>query len=108
MRYVGASTGHIRRLAKAPATDLKDIGLDAAHEVVGEGRAGDIEVTTGPDSSDRPARHFTFLIGQDRNRDPMRAAPSRTRLARKIRDRLTWPYQHSRGRQMMTDRISWR
>jgi hypothetical protein len=37
-----------------------DIGLDAAREIVGEGRAQDIEVTTGQDSSDRPAYYFSL------------------------------------------------
>jgi hypothetical protein len=69
-----------------PEVNLTAIGLDAAREVVGEGQAQEIEVTTGLDSSDQPAYYFSFLIEQEG--DPMRAALSRTLLAQKIRDIL--------------------
>jgi hypothetical protein len=65
---------------------LKDIGLDAAREVVGEGRAREIEVAVDLDSTNEPACFFSFLIEQDG--DPMRAALQRTRLGQRIRDKL--------------------
>ncbi len=66
-------------MREVPAILLEAIGLDAAHELIGEGQAQDNEVTTGPDSSDEPAYYFSFLIEQDH--DPRRAAQLHTRLA---------------------------
>jgi hypothetical protein len=71
---------------QVPIASLEAIGLDAAREVVGEGRAQEIEVTTGSDSSDENAYYFSFLIEEDHDR--RRAALTRTRLAQKIRDKL--------------------
>jgi hypothetical protein len=51
---------------------LKDIGLDAAREVVGERRAQENEVSVDLDCTNEPAYFFSFLIEQDS--DPMRAA----------------------------------
>ena len=73
-------------MARVSEIHLKDIGLDAAREVVGDGMAEEVEVITGPDSANRPAYYFSFLIEQDRDRQ--RAALLRTRLAQKIRDKL--------------------
>lgn len=73
-------------MARVPETSLRDIGLEAAREVVGEGRAEDVRVTPGEDSTNRPAYVFEFLMEQDRDRK--KAALLRIRLGQRIRDKL--------------------
>lgn len=76
---------HIPGMTHVPDGNLEEIGREAARGV-GAGKVERVEVVTGPDSSDRPAYFFSFLIEPDRDRQ--RAALIRTRLAQKIRDEL--------------------
>jgi hypothetical protein len=73
-------------MARLPESTLKTIGLRAAQSVVGDGKVDEVEIASGPDSSDRPAHFFSFLI--EPGRDQQRAALVHTRLVQKIRDEL--------------------
>ena len=73
-------------MVQTPESHLKDIGLDAAREVMGEGRAEEVEVSAGVDWTDLPAYFFEFLMEQGGDRQ--RAALLRIRLGQKIRDKL--------------------
>jgi hypothetical protein len=65
--------------------ELRDIGLTAAHEVLGDG-AQDVDFKPALDAQDQPAYFvfFSFQLDQDRQR----ASLLKTRLSQAIRDKL--------------------
>jgi len=90
-------------MARVSEKRLREIGETAARDVMGAGRALEVEVEAGVDHAGGPAYFFDFLIDQEPDR--MAAALKRSRLGRKIRDVLlrkgdeAYPYIRVLGRE---------
>jgi len=67
-------------------TDIHQLGLDAARQVLGADAVKQVEVIDGADYWYRPAYHFTYLI--DLARSQLQPGLVRTRLIQKLLDDL--------------------
>lgn len=67
------------------ATELEQIGRDAARTIAGDDAIKEVEVVPGHDL-ERPVYYFTFLIDQERSRQ--RLGLLLTRLVQRLRDEL--------------------
>jgi hypothetical protein len=67
--------------------NLEQIGREAAEYVAGAENVEQVEVVEKPDSTEKLAYYFTFLIEQDRDR--LSPGHLNMQIARRLRDALT-------------------